>query len=202
MTDDTSHGLPRLTTPRLVLRALELSDLDLALALGTDPEVMRYVGPVMTPEQAKIDLVDLTRRGPGDALGVWCVTDRETSEKLGTVFLLPLPIDATDTEWHRVDPAVPVCGPTEVGYLLRRTAWGRGIATEACRRLIRHAFESTPHEEIVAVLDAKNVASRRVLEKSGLRSTGPRRAFGETCPGFALTKAQWQADQAGAVANP
>ena len=60
----------------------------------------------------------------------------------------------------------------EVGYHLARAFWGRGYATEAARACLRYGFEQLKLERIVAVVRPENVASRRVLEKSGLSYTG------------------------------
>jgi RimJ/RimL family protein N-acetyltransferase len=56
----------------------------------------------------------------------------------------------------------------ELGYRLRRSAWGRGYATEGLRALIRRAFE-LGIRRVFAQTMAVNLASRRVMEKSGLR---------------------------------
>ena len=50
-----------------------------------------------------------------------------------------------------------------------RAAWGRGIATEAAARLLRHAFEVHQLDRLMAVIMAGNTASKRVLEKLGMR---------------------------------
>ena len=85
---------------------------------------------------------------------------------------------------------MPDC-EVEVGYILKRSAWGKGYATESCRRLLKFAFEETPLEEIVAVTDPENTASQKVLRKSGLIEEGIRRAYATQCPGFRITRQQW-----------
>ena len=52
---------------------------------------------------------------------------------------------------------------------VRRGAWGRGLATEGARALVRLAFTELGTREIVATTMAVNAGSRRVLEKAGLR---------------------------------
>ena len=56
-----------------------------------------------------------------------------------------------------------------LGYRLRRSAWGRGYATEGARALVRRAFLELGADEVVATTMAVNVGSRAVLEKAGLR---------------------------------
>jgi len=101
--------------------------------------------------------------------------------------------DGDDTDWDRVIPGVMPDGDIEVGYFLKQKAWGKGYATEACRRLLRFAFEETPLEEIVATLDDDHEVSKRVLEKSGLSCIGRRVAYGEDCPDWRIGRAQWLA---------
>ena len=62
------------------------------------------------------------------------------------------------------DPAAP-----ELGYRLRRQAWGRGLATEGARALVQHAFADLAAAEVHAQTMFVNQASRRVLAKCGLR---------------------------------
>jgi len=113
-------------------------------------------------------------------------------EKLGSTLLLPLPVDADDTEWHLVEGDEFPDREIEVGFLFKRAAWGNGYATEACARLLQFAFEETPLAEVVAVIDPKNTGSRNVLLKCGLREVGLRRAYAEVCPGFRITRGEWQ----------
>lgn len=60
----------------------------------------------------------------------------------------------------------------EVGYALRRDAWGHGYATDAVRLALHLGFDLLGLERIWAVCDPENVASVRVLEKAGLRYEG------------------------------
>ena len=180
-----------LTSERLLLRPLAETDVDLGIEMGTDPQVMRYVGEVETRDQVIRDMAKYVRRCAGGSIGIWCVTDRATQEKLGTAVLLPLPIDEDDTNWDLVAGDDLPEGEIEIGYILKRAAWRRGYATEACRRLLKFAFEETPLEELVGVTDPENTTSRRVLEKCGLTYEGMRRAYAAQCPGYRITRRQW-----------
>ena len=79
----------------------------------------------------------------------------------------------------------------EIGYFLKRTAWGNDYATEATDRILRFAFEGSPLEEVVAVTDPENRGSRKEFEKIGFLSTGIRRTYGEYLPGFQITRESW-----------
>lgn len=55
----------------------------------------------------------------------------------------------------------------DLGYLLRRDAWGNGFATEAVRACMRYGFRNLGFREIIAMTGPENMASQRVLEKAG-----------------------------------
>jgi RimJ/RimL family protein N-acetyltransferase len=185
-----------LQSERLLLRPLSESDLDISTEVLTDARVMRYVSAVYTKEQVAEEMPLAVIRGGGGCIGVWCVLDRSTGEKLGTAVLLPIPIEESDTNWDLVGgPGLPE-REIEIGYMLKPMAWGKGYATEITRRLVKFAFEETPLDEIVAVTDPDNELSKSVLLKSGLRYEGVRRAYASDCPGFRITRQQWLADEA------
>ena len=180
-----------LMSERLLLRPLAEGDLDVEIEMGTDAEVMKYVGELDTEELLVHQMPKFIRRCAGGCIGVWCVIERSTNEKLGTAILLPLPIEEDDTNWDLVvGDDFPDC-EIEIGYMLKRSAWGKGYATEATKRLLKFAFEVTPLEQLVATIDPENTASRRVLEKCGLICEGIRRAYAVECPGFRITRQQW-----------
>jgi len=57
----------------------------------------------------------------------------------------------------------------DLATYLARTAWGRGIATEAARECVRYAHEDLELTRLVAVVRPDNDASRRVLSKLDFR---------------------------------
>ena len=180
-----------LVTDRLKLRPLCLDDVDLALEMFTDPEVVRYIGGATTPEEIQSEMANNVRRCGGGCIGVWCALHLETLEKLGTCMLLPMPVDEDDTNWNLVaGPDIPDA-EIEIGYALKRSAWGKGYATEMCRWLLTFAFEQTPLTDVVACIDDDNVNSRHVLYKSGFHDDGRRRAYGEQSLCFRITREQW-----------
>ena len=64
-------------------------------------------------------------------------------------------------------------GPqANMGYVLRRDAWGQGYATEAARALAGFGFEALGLHRVFATCDVENHRSARVLEKVGMRREG------------------------------
>ena len=177
---------------RLRFRPLEVADLDLAIEQWTDPDVTKYVGQKTSTKEELLDEMPIfTRRCAGGCIGIWCLIDKVSGEKLGTSILLPMPVDLDDTDWDLVVGDDIPEGDIEIGYVLKKSAWGKGYATEACKRLLKFAYEESPLQEIVASIDPQNQASRNVLTKSGLREIGPIQSYGEPCPGFRITRQEW-----------
>ena len=180
-----------LYTDRLTLIPFHMSDADIAVELFTDPKVLRFTGGVMEEEEVRRELPNWIHRGGNGCIGIWCISDRDTSENYGSGYLLPMPVDEDDTEWDLVVPgSMPDCD-IEVGYFLKRSAWGNGFATEFCKRLLKFAFEETALKELVATLDEANTNSRNVLEKAGFSYGGRIRAYGKDGPVFRISREEW-----------
>ena len=180
-----------LHTERLLLTPFALTDLDLALEMWTDPEVAKYVGGVMTEAEIRQQMSDVTKRGGNGGIGIWCIADRRTGEKLGDSFLLPLPIDEEDTDFSLVVMGQMPDAEIEIGFFFKPSAWGQGYATEVCERLLQFAFQEASLNEVVSSVDEDNVASKKVLEKCGLLDRGRTRCYGKDSPIYRITRNEW-----------
>ena len=119
----------------------------------------------------------------------WIAYDRATGDFVG---------------WFGHAPVGPTSATRELGYRLRRDAWGKGLATEGSRALIDVAFTRLGAERVWAQTMTVNTASRRVMERCGLRFV--RTFFGdwdEPIEGaelgdveYELTKAEWERGRA------
>lgn len=158
MTSGSEGIVIYLETERLVLRRMDEADEAHLWALDSDPEVMRYInGGVPTPRQEVHErMLPVIRRWyeAGDAFGFWAAIEKSTGDFLGWFHFRP--------------PHDPVPG-IELGYRLKRPAWGHGFATEGSRAIIRKAFEELGIERVIAKTLAANLASQRVMQKAGLR---------------------------------
>lgn len=147
-----------LETERLVLRRFTEADVDHLVDLDGDPEVMRFItGGAPTPRDAiENDILPafLGYYERGDRYGFWAAIEKATGDFLGWFHFRPLEGAAAD------EP--------ELGYRLRRAAWGKGYGTEGSRALIRKGFAELGVQRVVASTYQDNHASRRVMEKSGL----------------------------------
>jgi ribosomal-protein-alanine N-acetyltransferase len=181
-----------LMTERMKLTPLALADIDVAMEMFTDPDVVKFIGDeIMNEDKIRQEMPTWTKRGGDGCIGIWCISDRNTGEKYGSCFLLPMPIDEDDTNWDLVIPKVMPEGDIEVGYILKQTSWGKGIATEVCRRLLKFAFEDTLIQEVVATIDDDNHRSKNVIEKAGFVYKGWMRAYAEDNPYYCINREEW-----------
>ncbi|MGH3144779.1 MAG: GNAT family N-acetyltransferase [Rubrobacter sp.] len=184
-----------LETERLVLRRFTEADVDYLFDLDGDPDVMRFLnGGKPTPReviQAETLPRFLRSYERFEGLGVWAAVERSTGEFLGWF------------AFHPPEGGYP--GEVELGYRLRRSAWGKGYATEGSRALIRKGFTELGVQRVVAETMTVNTASRRAMEKAGLRYVRtfhwewPERIEGSEHGDVehALTKADWERRYAG-----
>lgn len=148
-----------LDTERLILRRFTADDADNLVGLDGDPEVMRFLtGGNATPRDViEADILPrflrYDERLPG--FGFWAAIDRATGDFVGWFSLRTL------------DEEHP--GKATLGFRLRRAVWGQGYATEGVRALIRLGFTALGVRRVVATTYQDNLASRRVMEKAGMR---------------------------------
>ncbi len=183
-----------LETERLVLRRFTEADVGNLFDLDSDPAVMHFLtGGKPTPREVIQNktlprLLHYYEQFAG--FGFWAAIERSTGKFLG---------------WFEFRP-LPSSGPEEVelGYRLRKSAWGRGYATEGARALIRKGFTDLGVWRVVARTMAVNIASRRVMEKASLALA---RTFHQEWPDpvegtehgeveYALTKSDWDRREA------
>jgi RimJ/RimL family protein N-acetyltransferase len=182
-----------LETQRLLLRRFSLADADNLVRLDADPDVMRFVNGGVATSRDEIEhevlpaFLDYYQRYEG--YGFWAVIEKATGEFAG---------------WFHFRPGQAAApGEVELGYRLRKPTWGRGYATEGSRALIRVGFTEFEVRRVTAEAMAVNTASRRVMEKAGLRLV---RTFRRPWPDsvhagqidaveYALDKAHWQQDR-------
>jgi RimJ/RimL family protein N-acetyltransferase len=147
-----------LETERLVLRPFTETDAEDLLALDNDPHVMRFINggrPTGLEAVLNLTLPRLLHDHPCTGTrGYWAA-----QEKAGGAF-------AGWFEFRPLDDRSAAV--VELGYRLRRSAWGGGYATEGARALIRKGFTDLGVERVTANTMAVNAASRRVMEKAGL----------------------------------
>ena len=180
-----------LHSDRLILTPLESADVELAVELWTDPEVVRYICDASTEAEVRREMPGAIRRGGNGCIGVWCVAHRKTGDKLGSTYLLPLPTEEDDIDYDLIVMGQIPDADIELGYFLKPSAWGQGYATEISQRMLQYAFQEAALNELVASVDANNIASRNVLEKSGFLYRGQTMCWGKESPIYKITRDEW-----------
>ena len=146
-----------LRTERLFLTRLTAAHLEDLVRLDSDPEVMRYLnGGVPTPrEQIETEVLPRIRAWDEQPFGFLAAYEREAF-----------------VGWFHLRPSVFDASMLELGYRLRREAWGRGLATEGGRALVRYAFDDLDRRSVDACADPRNTASTGVMIKCGMHPVG------------------------------
>ncbi len=152
-------GPPTLETERLVLRKMTLDDAGAVFAYASDPEVTRYViwetHRSLEDSRAFLDLVARKYEGGGEP--DWGIVYKGDGRFVGTCGFV---------NWS------PEHARAEMGYVLHRDYWGRGLVPEAVRAMISFGFGRMNLNRIEARCIAENAASARVMEKAGMAHEG------------------------------
>ena len=182
-----------LETERLVLRRFTVADVDNLVELDGDPEVMHFItGGRSTPrDEIQNDLLPRYLRyyERFAGYGFWAVVGKSSGDFLG---------------WFHFRPPGAEPDEVELGYRLRRSAWGKGYGTEGSRALIRKGFAELGVRRVVASTMVVNVASQRVMQKAGLKlvrtfhQPWPDRIVGEEHGDveYALDRTDWERQEA------
>jgi ribosomal-protein-alanine N-acetyltransferase len=153
------EAFPVLATARLVLRPLREDDVPALFAILSDPETMRYwATPPWTSPAQGVGLIARAREGFArkEALR-WAVTEVDGGSVIGSATLFG--IDATHLR-------------AEVGYILARDRWGRGLMREALAAVLDFAFGPLGLHRVEADVDPRNAASLGLLERLGFAREG------------------------------
>lgn len=172
---------PEIETARLRLRQFREDDLDAFADIYSDPDVVRYLGtgaPASKDETAEHLSKLIANHWAEKRLGRWAVIDKADGRLIGLCGLRLLE------------------GSPELVYLLSKSYWGRGLAPEAARACLRYAFEELRLERLVAITRPENTASRRVLDKVGLKYERNARFYDIDCVFYVITRDDYKPDDA------
>jgi len=173
-------NVPTIQTSRLTLRSMRADDFAPYFErILSDSAVMRWLGGDGQPrsrESAQLAIARLMdpQRDARDRF--WVAVERASDQLIGHAVL------------QRLDKSDLI----EVGYALGRHWWGAGLATEAARALVDYGFSVAGLDVVTGVARPENAASRRVLEKAGLRYAGMRRYYEKDLAFYELVRAAWE----------
>lgn len=175
--------MPEIETDRLRLRPYTLDDLDNLAQILSNPEVMKYSPRGAIPKekvkQVTREILEFfSQHWEQHSFGVWAVIYKQTSRLIGHCGLNFLPNS----------PEV------EVLYRFDQSYWNQGMATEATKASLRYGFEEVKLDSIVAITVAEHLASRRVMEKAGLKYEKDTNFYDLDVVYYTLAREAWQTD--------
>ncbi len=156
--------MPVLETERLVLRGWEEKDFDCIAEIYADEEHARYIGGAKPRWQSWRILATLIGHYQLRGFSLFAVEEKSTSNTVG---------------W---------CGPwepdgwpePEIGYTFHPSVTGKGYATEAATRTLRHAYEDLGWTTAISMIAVENPASKNVAAKLGAQFEKFGTLFGDT----------------------
>jgi RimJ/RimL family protein N-acetyltransferase len=167
-----------LETERLILRPFQPSDLDAYADICADPEVMRFIGDgrPMSRGDAWRQMAMFVGHWHLRGFGTWALEERASGQLVG-----------------RVGCHYPEGWPGfEIGWTLARAYWGMGLAHEAARAAVRHAFEALDRPHIISVINADNRRSIRLAERLGESFEWSDRIDGQQVVIYGLAREAWR----------
>ena len=165
-------------TERLILRMFREADFDAYAAMVADAEVVRYLGdgqPVSRFEAWR-SMASFLGHWQLRGYGLWAAEERSSGVLVGRVGF-----------WR------PEGWPDfELGWMLRREAWGRGYATEGARRAMAHAFTELGRGHLISLIRPGNDPSIRVAERLGETLRSETVLFGHPALVYGIDRAGWR----------
>ena len=145
-------------TTRLLLRLPEAADAQALMEIHQDPEVLEQGLVTLTAPPGGLDValrnIDrMLRHWKDYGYGQWSVVEKDTANVVGCVGF-----------YHRQQQS-----EIEIGWIIRRSQWGNGFATEATRAVIDWTWRTTDVNHIISLIRPTDARSIRVAEKSGQR---------------------------------
>lgn len=146
-------------TERLILRNIQLSDIDGMFELDSDPEVHQYLGnkPFTSNSQSEEIIKDIIKQYQDIGIGRWALINKETHEFMG---------------WSGLKlNTITLNGHTnfyDVGYRIIKRFWGNGYATESSIAALDYGFNTLNFDTIYGITEKGNEASHKILLKIGL----------------------------------
>jgi RimJ/RimL family protein N-acetyltransferase len=164
-----------LRTERLLLRQWREDDVEGFAEIYRQPEFLEHM-PALDLDETRVQLERFARRWEEDGFGPWAAEELGTGRLVGRLGLLR----------HRDWPVEP--DPVEVGWVLHRDWWGRGLATEGGRASMRCWLEHLDDERLLSITTHENRRSRAVMERLGLTYRGETTWRGDDVVWYAMER--------------
>lgn len=159
----------------MIMRPLLESDVDAIFAMRSDEEIMRFIREPQGRAESFDWIKMVSGRWNNEKLGFCAVVEKRTKKFLGWCGI-----------WRLNET-----GEIEIGYAIEKENWGKGYATEAAGEFMRYAFEQVSAEKLVAVARPENAASRRVMEKLGMKHVRTGEFYKQILVQYAMSREEY-----------
>lgn len=172
-------------TARLILREIEYLDENDLFEMDSDPEVHLFIEnkPVTSVDEIRKAIEMLKGQYKENGIARWAVVEKSTQECVGwsglKYFNRPL-----NNHNHFY----------ELGYRFKKKHWGKGFATESSIAILNYGFKNLNIDNIFAIVDPKNVNSKKVLTKLGFDFKETFDYEGDPTDWFELKRTTWESN--------
>ena len=148
------NPFPTLETERLILREVSFDDAKDFFVHRSDKETMKYIGKPLhkTVSETEVIINKMIDGIKANETIAWAITLKGNPKFLGTIGYHRI-----SREHHR----------GEIGYMIGKEHWNKGIVSEAAKKIIDYGFTKMKFHSIEGVIDPNNIASKKLLTKSG-----------------------------------
>lgn len=143
-----------LETKRLILRELDMNDLDFLMELWSNPLAMRYYPKLYSRKEVQGIIERSMFRYELHGHAFWLMIDKELKKPVGKLGLLKQVVD------YKAEP--------EIGYILHPDHWGKGYATEAAIATRDYAFNTFNYPYVISLIRSVNLPSQAVARRLGM----------------------------------
>ncbi|MCM3410387.1 GNAT family N-acetyltransferase [Metabacillus litoralis] len=152
--------LPSFETNRLIIRKININDLDDIYEFSSDPKVAHHMTWEVnkTKEETLHNFVSIVieKYKTGQSAD-WAIVHKESNKVIGTCSFV---------DWSNNNQKA------EIGYVLNRNYWGQGLVSEAIKEVIKFGFETLELNRIEGGCDTDNIGSEKVMLKAGFKYEG------------------------------
>lgn len=170
-------------TERFILRDIEHYDVQGMFELDSDPDVHEFLGkkPIQTIDQAKQVIKYIRGQYKNNGIGRWAIIDKQTAHFIGWTGLKYEEELREGFKYY------------DLGYRIKKSYWGNGIATETAMASLQYGFEKLGLNKIGAAADISHIASNKILKNLDLKLIDTFHYQGVPHNWYAIQKEEWLA---------
>lgn len=157
---------PIIESDKFLLREMSLKDVDDMFCYYSNPEMMKFTSTEVhtSKEETLARIVKLSNSFNSKKGIAWVIEDKESNRVIGDIGIYYITKDYKKAG---------------IGFNIAQTYWNKGYGTQALTLVLRHAITKMNINRIEATCKVDNIASARVMEKSGMHYEGTLRQYSD-----------------------